>query len=213
MAWTFSFSTELNPITIYLAVVATGVAAWQVYTYFRDGPHLRLTAGGNQIIAGTTGPTIFIGVSAVNIGNRTTIIQSVGMRVYDNWWQWFRRRGSKDIFFGIARGTRSPCSRTGSHVPGLRCADPQTREAEPREASLHAGVPFGRQTPPPGATETYRGRKGFGGTPPATQLVEILPGSPHRVRPARGYGGRNVHCRDVSTAHNEGRPASPRRRQ
>jgi hypothetical protein len=108
MAWTFSFSTELNPITIYLAVVATGVAAWQVYTYFRDGPHLRLTAGGNQIIAGTTGPTIFIGVSAVNIGNRTTIIQSVGMRVYDNWWQWFRRRGSKDIFFGIARGNSVP---------------------------------------------------------------------------------------------------------
>jgi hypothetical protein len=51
MAWTFTFSTDLNPITIYSAVVATGVAVWQVYTYFRDGPRLRLMAGGNRIVA------------------------------------------------------------------------------------------------------------------------------------------------------------------
>jgi len=111
MAWTFTFSTELNPITVYSAVVATGVAAWQVYTYFRDGPRLRLTAGGNQIIAavpGYTGPTIFIGVSAVNVGNRTTVIQAVGMRVYDNWWQWFRRKASKDLFFRIEGGNLVP---------------------------------------------------------------------------------------------------------
>jgi hypothetical protein len=104
MAWAFTFATELNPITVYSAVVATGVAAWQVYTYFRDGPRLRLTTGGNRVIVNAAGmqPSSYIVVNAVNVGNRATIIQAVGMRVFDNRWQWLRRRGGTTYIFNVA---------------------------------------------------------------------------------------------------------------
>lgn len=104
MAWTFTFSTELNPITVYSAVVATGVAIWQVYTYFRDGPRLRLTAGGNREImgGGRADPNTYFVVNAVNVGNRATTIQVVGMRVFDSWWQRFRRRASKTYVINVA---------------------------------------------------------------------------------------------------------------
>lgn len=109
MAWTFTFSTELNPITVYSAVVATGVAIWQIYAYFRDGPRLRLMTEGNRIIArvGYTDPTNYIVINAVNVGNRTTIIQVVGMRVYDNWWLRFRRKSSKTLVFNVATAGNS----------------------------------------------------------------------------------------------------------
>jgi hypothetical protein len=104
MAWTFTFSTELNPITLYSAVVATGVAIWQVYTYFRDGPRLRLTTGGNRELVGGghVDPNTYIVVNAVNVGNRATTIQAVGMCVYDNWWRRFRRKASRAYIINVA---------------------------------------------------------------------------------------------------------------
>lgn len=109
MAWTFTFSTELNPVTIYSAVVATGVAIWQVYTYFRDGPRLRLTAGGNRRIVRGDGvdPNTYIVVNAVNVGNRTTVIQAIGMVVFDNCWQRLRCKRSKTFIIHPATAGNS----------------------------------------------------------------------------------------------------------
>src|SRR5713226_8779851 len=65
----------------------TGVGIWQVYAYFRDGPRLRLTAGGNREIGGGgyVDPNTYFVVNVVNVGNRATTIQAVGMCVFDNW--------------------------------------------------------------------------------------------------------------------------------
>src|SRR5713101_1444928 len=95
---------EVNPVAIYAAVVSTATAAWQVYTYFRDGARLRLTTGGNRVLAGE-GYDIsknFIVVNAVNVGNRATTIQVIGMYAYDNWWKRFRRRSTNAYVIKVA---------------------------------------------------------------------------------------------------------------
>lgn len=129
MAWTFSLSTELNPITVYSAVVATGVALWQVYTYFRDGPRLRLTAGSNRKIsgAGYIDPKTYVVVNAVNVGNRATTIQVVGMHAYDNWLARMKRKASKTYIINVA-----PPGNTVPHVlePGHSFMGLGTQTAE-----------------------------------------------------------------------------------
>ena len=89
-------ANELNPISIYSAVVATGVAIWQVYTYVRDGPRLKATAGSNRRIVdgGGLDSKTYIVVNVVNVGNRATTIQVFGLYVYENWWKRFRRKSS-----------------------------------------------------------------------------------------------------------------------
>jgi len=94
MSFNFTFQSDLNPVTIYSAVVSTAVALWQVYVRFTDGPRLRVKVRGNQILAGGghIDPKTYISVSAANVGNRATTIEVVGVYTYSNWWKRFRRK-------------------------------------------------------------------------------------------------------------------------
>lgn len=96
MAWSVTFSGELNPITVYSAVVATGVAMWQVFTYLRDGPRLKVSVGTNMKIAGggRIDPKTYVSFNVTNIGKGDTTVTSVGYYVFDTPWKKFRRKSS-----------------------------------------------------------------------------------------------------------------------
>ena len=76
----FSVARDLNLVTIYAALVSTGVFCWQVFTYAREGARLRTKARPHmKTIGGGYGASkeTYVVINAVNIGTADTTITNV----------------------------------------------------------------------------------------------------------------------------------------
>jgi hypothetical protein len=94
MEWKFSFSSELNPIILYAAIVATASLLWQIITHLRTGPRLTARVDANRILAGPGYPSdnrTYLIFSAANTGTADTTITNVALSAYDG--RWARLRG------------------------------------------------------------------------------------------------------------------------
>jgi hypothetical protein len=100
MSWSIQFSNDLNPLAAYSAVVSTGVATWQVFTYFRERPRVRLRIGTNMKLVGHghIDPKSYVNFHVTNIGGADTTITHVGYYAFDSWWSQWRRKAKTSFF-------------------------------------------------------------------------------------------------------------------
>jgi hypothetical protein len=94
------WKNELDPVAVYGALVASAVAAWQFYTWWKSGPRLVGKARSGFVeYGGERDPNekhIYITVD--NRGTETTTITGVGLVGYKTFWEFLRNRPSFGAF-------------------------------------------------------------------------------------------------------------------
>ena len=95
MALEFSFKTELDPVALYAASVATLALAWNITTALREGAKLIVDTTPNMIISNNQNSK-FVTVRAKNNGTRTTTLESVCFSYWPNFWAKFTNKKMKN---------------------------------------------------------------------------------------------------------------------
>jgi hypothetical protein len=85
---------RIDVVAAYAAILSTIVFLWQVYTWWRKGPRLRLALATNMVTYGSAGKSndSYVTYNVANIGDADTTITHVAIYGYPNWWTRVRRR-------------------------------------------------------------------------------------------------------------------------
>lgn len=102
MEFTLKLKNEIDPVSVYAALVATSALCWQFFTWLRTGARLRLKVAPNMIMAGGH-PLIrdgecFLFVEATNVGAQTTTVTHVLLMSYSNAFRLLVGRPSEQFF-------------------------------------------------------------------------------------------------------------------
>ncbi len=89
--------SDLDPIALYAALVATSVLIWDIVKWVRRGPQLKGKASSHMLFIGGYDDTdkLFVAINVTNVGSQPTTIRTVGLLGYSNRWSWFRNKPDK----------------------------------------------------------------------------------------------------------------------
>lgn len=84
------------------ATTGTLALAWEIYTWWRSGPQLKLQVNGNMKlwneISGES-PETYISIKVINRGDAPTTLDGLYLHTYKNILWWAFRRPEKDAYF------------------------------------------------------------------------------------------------------------------
>lgn len=93
---------RLDPIALYGAGLSSLIFVWQIYTWWRTGPRLRVRTARDMQMFGAGGMqddrsyvVINVVINVANVGNGDTTITHVALYGYKGWWAWLRKKETK----------------------------------------------------------------------------------------------------------------------
>lgn len=96
---TFQIVGKFDPVAVYAAVVATFVAAWNIFIWFQTGPKLKLEILSGMTVVppyhGTKDGDLYISFHVANVGTSPTTITHVTLFGYASWFGYLRNRADK----------------------------------------------------------------------------------------------------------------------
>jgi hypothetical protein len=80
---------HVDPIAIYAAIIASVALGWQIFTWLRNGPRLRIRAFPNEVLLGRAhapDDRLHIVLNVVNVGNAETTLTHMLLICYPSLW-------------------------------------------------------------------------------------------------------------------------------
>jgi hypothetical protein len=143
---TFQIVGKFDPVAVYAAVVATFVAAWNIFIWFQTGPKLKLRIWTGMAVVpplhGTEEDDLYISFKAANIGTSPTTITHLTLVGYSSWFGYLRNRADRSAIVNSGLPFSHPLPhvlKIGETYDALVC---QTAEIEEwtRTHKLFGGV-------------------------------------------------------------------------
>ena len=97
----FQFTTGLDPIAVYAAVVATVALLLCLIQWYRGGPRLHGHAIGNMKVHPDPTNRSYINLTVYNRGSRKTTVTALAISAYRSWWTAIT--GQRSELFAIHR--------------------------------------------------------------------------------------------------------------
>lgn len=99
LEFTLKFITNLDPIAVYAAVIATLVLFWDVFKWLSRGPKLKVDLLPNREIYGASFQKLedkeFVIIKIYNRGETTTQITNISLTLYKSKWKKFTNKPLK----------------------------------------------------------------------------------------------------------------------
>lgn len=96
---TFQIVGKVDPVAVYAAIVATFVAGWNMFIWFRTGARVQLKISTGMVVMpplqGMDEDDLYISFSVANIGTAPTTITNLVLFGYSNWFGYLINRPSK----------------------------------------------------------------------------------------------------------------------
>ena len=97
----FQFTTDLDPIAVYAAIVATAALLLCLIQWYRSGARLTGHAIGNMRLHPDPTNRTYINLTVYNRGSRKTTVTGLAISAYRSWWATITRQRSE--LFAIQR--------------------------------------------------------------------------------------------------------------
>ena len=97
----FHFTSGLDPIAVYAAIVATTALLICLIQWYRSGPRLSGQAIGNMKVHPDPSNRTYINLTVYNRGSRRTTVTALAVSAYRSWWATITRQRS--ALFAIQR--------------------------------------------------------------------------------------------------------------
>lgn len=94
----FQFKTELDPVSVYAAVVSTAAIVFAFIQWWRTGPRMQGHASDNMKFHPDPTKATYLSATVYNRGTRRTKVTTIGLATYPSLWATIRGKANWKAF-------------------------------------------------------------------------------------------------------------------